>query len=238
MKLNKSAKIEAVVSDDATRPVLSAPYLEVQDGAGTLISTDGRAMAIIPVEVGEHDVSGWVSIPALVSARKLARKGQDVEIQCNGSCSLVDGSTFPRPHSAPANAGIEHVPSRFPNWRQVVPNETVSPVFRVCLDPSLLLALANALGSGESVTLEFKDELSPIRVLPFGQPGKGILMPKRLPETGFQSRSKPHPVKPTLPPIVRPEPCPIWEAVRGALAIACIILALAVIVGGCWALRW
>jgi hypothetical protein len=47
-----------------------------------------------------------------------------------------------------------------------------------------------------------------------------------------------HPMKPSLPPLNRPEPCPIWEAIRGALALASVVLALAVIVGGCWALRW
>jgi len=50
--------------------------------------------------------------------------------------------------------------------------------------------------------------------------------------------NKRHKMKPSLPPIVRPEPSLLWEAVRGALALACIFIALAVIVGGCWALGW
>jgi hypothetical protein len=45
-------------------------------------------------------------------------------------------------------------------------------------------------------------------------------------------------MKPSLPPIVRPDPCPLWEAVREALALASVVLALAVIVGGIWALGW
>jgi len=45
-------------------------------------------------------------------------------------------------------------------------------------------------------------------------------------------------MKPTLPTIRRHDPCPLWEAVRGAIALASVVLALAVIVGGCWALGW
>jgi hypothetical protein len=44
-------------------------------------------------------------------------------------------------------------------------------------------------------------------------------------------------MKPTRSPR-RPDPSPLWEAVRGALALALVTLALAVIAGGVWALRW
>lgn len=41
-----------------------------------------------------------------------------------------------------------------------------------------------------------------------------------------------------LPPPRRPDPSPLWEAVRGALALALVFVGLAVAIGGCWALRW
>jgi hypothetical protein len=178
MKIQKTAVVELVVSTDKTRPVLAAPYLEVQDGAGTMIATNGRSMAVIPVEIDPHDVSGWVSIPALVADRKLARKSEPVEIVCNGSCALSDGSTFPRPLATPANAPEDYIHSRFPNWRQVVPDATKEPKLSILLDPSLLMELAKALGASEGVRLEFSENpLDPVKITGVkGQPGFGLLM--------------------------------------------------------------
>jgi hypothetical protein len=178
MKLPKNCKIEAVASTDPTREVLTAPYLEVKKGSGTLIATNGRALVALPVEVSEEDTEGWVAIPALVAARKFARKGTDAEVTCNGACAAMDGVAYPRPFTKPANPGPDYIAKRFPNWRMVVPDEGRRLVLRVSLDPTLLMAMANALGSGEQITLEFEDELAPIRVTGKGE-GFGVLMPMR-----------------------------------------------------------
>jgi hypothetical protein len=178
MKIPKNCKIEAVASTDPTREVLTAPYLEVKKERGTLISTDGRALVVLPVEVSEEDTEGWVAIPALVAARKFARKGNDAEVTCNGACAAMDGVAYPRPFTKPANPGPDYLAKRFPNWRQVVPDKDRKTVLKVSLDPALLMAMANALGSGEQVTLEFEDELSAILVTGKGE-GFGVLMPMR-----------------------------------------------------------
>jgi DNA polymerase III sliding clamp (beta) subunit (PCNA family) len=178
MKIPKNCKIEAVASTDASRPVLHAPYLEVKDGRGTLVATNGRSLVALPVEVTEHDVDGWVSIPAIVAGRKWAGKRDTVEIACNGSCTLPDGVSFPRPLATPADAPADYIPSRFPNWRQVVPDKDRKTVLKVSFNPTLLMGLANALGSGEQITLEFEDELNTIRVTGKGE-GFGVLMPMR-----------------------------------------------------------
>lgn len=180
MKLPKVCKIEAVASTDASRPVLHSPYLEVADGHGTLVATNGFALVALPVEVTEHDVSGWVSIPALVAARKFAKRSDTAEVSCNVACTGWDGVSYPRPHATPANAPADHIPSRFPNWRQVVPDKDRQTLLRVSLNPALLMDIAQALGAGEGVTLEFVDELDSIRVTGCGgKAGFGILMPMR-----------------------------------------------------------
>jgi len=172
MKLPKNCKIELCVSDDKTRLSLGYPYLDVQDGKGTLVATDGRKLVILGVELGANDVQGWVSIPALVAARKLAGKLPDVVLECNGACKLPDGTAFPRPLDSDF---------RFPNWRQVVPDEGRESVFRVSFNPEYLMELAKALGSSDKVTLEFgADNLDPIRVTGSGCGGVGVLMPIRI----------------------------------------------------------
>jgi DNA polymerase III sliding clamp (beta) subunit (PCNA family) len=169
MKLPKNCKIEACVSNDETRLPLGFPYLDVQDGKGTLVATDGRKMVILGVELGQNDVQGWVSIPALVAARKAAGKSPDVVIECNGACKLTDGTAFPRPLDSDF---------RFPNWRQVVPEEGRKSVFRVSFNPEYLMELAKALGSTDKVVLEFgADNCDPILVTGCGCGGVGVLMP-------------------------------------------------------------
>jgi hypothetical protein len=179
MKLAKNAKIEAVCSDDDTRRPITAPYLEVNEGKGLLIATNGRAMAILPVEVGERDVTGYVSPQALVASRKLVRGNGDIEVDCNEACTLKNGAAYPRPFAAPAGAGEDYVPTRFPNWRQVLPDKDRVVKTRVAINPSLLMDLAKAMGSEGSVVLEFgEDEKDIIRLVSGDK--VGLLIPMRV----------------------------------------------------------
>jgi len=79
-----------------------------------LVATDGLRCVVIPVELGEKDVAGYVSGDVLKAARKLA-KNRTATVELNGSATLPNGATLPR--SGDAEGG------QFPNWKQVIPKE-------------------------------------------------------------------------------------------------------------------
>jgi len=87
-------------------------------------------------------------------------------ITCNGACTLADGTSYPRP--------LESTTSRFPNWKQVIPEGGSFPQAHVAFNPSMLLDLAKALGSDEGVKLTFATEDGRVmRVTPLFGPLKG-----------------------------------------------------------------
>jgi hypothetical protein len=201
MTFPKTAKPEAIASADKLRRSICEPYLDIEtlpatedtvtcDGlkvpgvsvrVGRLVSTDGKAMAILPVDIDDHDVSGYVSGAALSAARKQAGKLDQAKVGLNGKAELPDGSTMPR------NGGAD---GTYPNWRLVKDMTKGEPVFRYCVNVELLLRLAKAIGSDGPLMLEFyadengkPDNLAPATVkwAGAGNPtgGKGIIMPMR-----------------------------------------------------------
>jgi DNA polymerase III sliding clamp (beta) subunit (PCNA family) len=175
MKLNTKCKIESAASKDKTRYSITAPWLDIDENGAKVIATDGRIMAVVPVQVNETDKSCHLSIDAL----KASRKGRlaSGEIDTSGEMQQVTGGgAFPREDLGNA-----------PNWRQVMPEEK-APVFTVALNPALLARLAEAMGT-DAVKLEFTSETSPIRVTPtsggngtsVAEPGAvGVIMPCRM----------------------------------------------------------
>lgn len=176
MKIHKDCKVEAIASSDASRYAIGEPYLDITDGKGTLVSTNGFALAMVPVEVMPDDVAGYVSEAALKAARKQARRNEPASVSLNGVATLADGTTLPRHGTAPADA-------HYPNWRQVVPKDYAPAALEVMIDAELLLALAQAMGAPNSITLSFKDANSPILVRPGAvcaeKDARGVLMPRR-----------------------------------------------------------
>lgn len=179
MKLEKTVKIEGAASQDETRFALNAPYLDITEGHGTLVATDGRMLARMPVELEDGDTAGYVPVAALAAARKVAKKGEQLAVRLNGQAivsSAGQEATFAR------NAAE----AQFPNWRQVIPKD--EPKARIALNPELLLRLAKAIGSEERIVLEIMGETSPIRIRALSLSGVGaagdraplgVLMPIR-----------------------------------------------------------
>lgn len=155
MKLPKEILIEKVASTDASRSAIGEPYLDVTDGKGTLVSTNGNAMAIVPVALAPEDVAGYVSKAVLKAARKQAGRLRETIIGLNGFAALADGSAMPR------NGAAQHC--TFPSWRQVVPKEISETT--ITLDARLLWELAQSMGTrGVRLCVVASDK--PVIVLP------------------------------------------------------------------------
>lgn len=179
----KTPEVERAASKEASRPVLTHAYLNVENG--TLEATDSYRAVVIPVEVEEGDTSALIPVEALKAQRK-ASKYEPASLRVNDDVRL---STPEGEQSWKTGEG------QFPNLQQLAPTELST--FRIGLNPALLLETAKALGNGESVTLEFTlqrdkvegddtgaypDALRPVRVtVPSGGESYGILMPIRLP---------------------------------------------------------
>lgn len=182
MKLHKSCKIESITSHDETRYAICESYLSIKDGAATLVATNGKAMAMLPVLLDEGDVSGYVSENALKLARKQDKRSDFATVYLNGVAKLSDGSTMPREGTAKD--------ATFPKWEQVFPKDESLHTQTIALDAKLLWELAQAMGT-QGVVLRVKDGVSAILVSPtatshhkWNKPAcdgaKGILMPVRV----------------------------------------------------------
>lgn len=122
------------------------------EGTGSLVATDGRMLAALPVELHDADADGAVTVEAFQAACKQGGMGRAwdlVRMEANGSLKLASGASFPRPED-----------QGYPEWRRILPNlpelgarDTVS----VCLNPDLLAKLA-AAGAGGFCTLTFRVE--------------------------------------------------------------------------------
>lgn len=177
MKIHKKCLIEKAASQDATRSAICQPYLDVTNAKGSLVATDGRILACIPVEIETADDAGFVSDTVLKAARK-ASAGENATMTLAGQRASIAGSNeMPR-----ANEG--QLVERFPNWRQVVPAMPDAPAFVVSLDAKLLWQLAQAMGT-TGVQLVFTDNSKPIHVIPaYTKDGpfacadaRGVIMP-------------------------------------------------------------
>jgi len=196
MKIPKSCKIELAASTDAVRQVITEPYLDIQtipglDAADTkrvaqLVATDGRIMAMVPVEVSDHDVAGFVSGACLKAARKVAGKLEMSILSVNGTAEIPGGVTMPRGGAAQAYQDNTELGNHgYPNWRKVLPSGE-KHTFKISLDVALLWRLTQAIGSEGPVVLSFnpEDTKDPVMVSQTGPGtptgGKGVIMPIRM----------------------------------------------------------
>lgn len=172
MRLHKKCKIEFAASKDKSRACLMEPYLEIREGGfARIAATDGKILAVIPVECEDGETSGYVSADALKAARK--GKLPEAEIHCNGALQVQGGATFPR---------MDSTEFSFPKIDAVTvpPNQEIHGCQRVRLviNTALLSRLAEALGS-DAVVLELQAEESP----PWRTPGLVVNRPIRVEPT-------------------------------------------------------
>jgi len=177
MKLHKDCKIELVTSKEASRHVITEPYLDMSQDP-VLVATNGAAIAVIPVEVCADDVPGHVSADAL----KLMRKSKRDQAVLAKDWIEVEG----------VGKVFRSDLGKFANWRSVVPDKDREAAFSVGLNIKMLWELCQAIGC-ETARLEFKDNLEGVLVRPTSvhsphHPSKicadenayGVIMPTRL----------------------------------------------------------
>jgi DNA polymerase III sliding clamp (beta) subunit (PCNA family) len=174
MKIPKQCKIEKAASKDATREILNHICIDTQDGKTNAVATDGRMMAIVPVELCEDDDAATqrlLPIKALTEARKQARQAKESTIGLNGAVKMLDGTTFAAPNLGDLN---------FPNYRQVIPKRDKAECVTVRFNTKALYELAQAIGAvGDVVTLQIAKDGEPLVIEEDTTGAKGVLMPVR-----------------------------------------------------------
>ena len=182
MQIDKTYKLEKIVSKDPSRPALQNVLVDEKEKLA--VATDGRAMAFVPVQLDEEGndefINGIRMLPSKVvtEGRKASKQLSFTQIELNGGAKLFDGTVIKTEDEIT-------YPS---SWKQYLNQESkYTEGFTVTLNPKSLHSLAEALGSGDSVTLNFQDNqgcldgLAPIRVTTGGRTTDphGVLMPKR-----------------------------------------------------------
>lgn len=182
MKIDKKCKLEKlVVSPNDRRPALENPHFNKKDSL--VVATNGRALAIVPVEksTSGDDCEGAIPVDALKASRKVS--GQ---LSIDQATAIVAGVSYPRPSI------------QFPDYQQVLPKYKAGDAGTISLgfDAHLLADLVDALGcSSGMVTLTLPlddgrvDYEAPARIdpdSPAHRDAYGVLMmarTKKLPTT-------------------------------------------------------
>ena len=165
MKLDKKYKPEKALGKEGRFQTEHAKL----DGSN-LIATDGRILAVIPVEVGENDRDGLIPKVALTGCRK-GLKGRQVPTLICGEAITLEAQ------------GIRVYPpadDKFPNWEKVIKelDGHQEAVGEITLNARLLYNLAQALGT-ESVRLTFHGDARPVRADAVDGEAYGVIMPLR-----------------------------------------------------------
>jgi hypothetical protein len=175
MKIPANIKIERAVSTSAAQARLQNPWLET-DPIPAIIASDGCMLAYVPIPP-DDDVAGPIPLKAIEVSREDYRP---VILNAAYAHSVVTkaGVAFSRP------------PDKPPRWRNIMPQG--EPDFYICLQPHLLLKLADALGAEHGVVIGIhrptgNGSVPPFVITPgdnpFPQGGTrpiGYLMPVRL----------------------------------------------------------
>lgn len=153
MKFPRACKLEEAASTDKGRAYIQEPYLDIKDGVGTMVATDGRIMAAVPVEVDPADVPGHVNGDLLRTARAAQRREEcpDIHLYTRG----------------PEREGVSHETNFPAQWPSLFPKDAPGTV-AVGIDTVRLYKLAQAMGT-RGVVLHFipnSETTVPALVLP------------------------------------------------------------------------
>jgi len=167
MQIDRKYKIERAVSSDYLRENLQNVFVSKHHA----VATDGKILAIVPIQTDKEDEAGWLTPDALKHARKVSGKGlESVRIGLNGAQILPDGTVMTRPE--------EHKP---PKIFRLLRKAHQGRSYRIGINAAYLKDLADALGS-EELVLECGQPNEAILVKPVHheEGTMGLIMPIRL----------------------------------------------------------
>ena len=172
MKIDKKYKIESASSTDVSRYILNSVRVEKTGEQAQAIATDGKILAIVPVQLEDGDKEEAIVSPkAFATARKACGKFAEARIELNGSAKVTNGIE---------DQSFGYIEGNYPNWKQVLPGDYKKSL-KVSLDAKLLLNLWKAIGgeaaSSNRINLEIdtQSDYNPIKVTTEGD-GLGIIM--------------------------------------------------------------
>lgn len=181
MKIKKSYKLEEACSTDATREGICEPWIESNGESAKLvigigpraIATDGKILAVVPVELQHEDTGNRIALKALKESRKAGgSKAEHAFVSLGNAASIATGGAhYPVTQYEP------------PRMAGIVPEMGRPDGVKIRLDASLLFRLAKALGSqNDRVLLEVSGEGDVVIVRPMGEncdEAFGLIMPVR-----------------------------------------------------------
>ena len=182
MKIETKYKIEEAASDDPKRYAINGVHVANVDGSAKAVATNGRILAMVPVEIEEGDkVDVNVKREAFTAARKVGKalKNPAALIELNGRATVKEPG---------GDRSFDYIEDRFPNFLQVLPKAAEKTV-KITLDIKLLTKLWKALGGEamktDGITLTIgcdkdgADIYRPVEVKTLGGVGYGIIMQMR-----------------------------------------------------------
>jgi len=162
MKFSSACKIHKACAKAGSRYAMNHVRFE----GGNLIATDGRMLAIVPVEDAEEDAEGFIPKEAFNDACKVR---PEARIDANGTVEVhtrLGRVSMARPEEG-----------EFPRFEAIM-RDTATDAASVTLNDRMLWDLAQALGAGDEnncVTLSIRDKTSPVIVET--RNGSGAIMP-------------------------------------------------------------
>jgi DNA polymerase III sliding clamp (beta) subunit (PCNA family) len=180
MTIDKKYKIEEATSKDPRREVLHAVHVAKVNGSAKAIATDGRMLAMVPVEMGDRD-SDKVNVrrEAFQAARKTYKRLPVVHLELNGKAMVTEPGS---------ERAFDYIDGQYPNFEPVLPKAAEKSV-SVTIDANLLVKLWKALGgeadTSPGITLKIgcvngkAEQTRPIEVNVRGTDGYGLLMQMR-----------------------------------------------------------
>lgn len=169
MKLSANNEVWRVLGEPG-RYAFDSASLEIEEGEGRLIATNGRTLAVIPVELSKGDEPGLVPGEALGTKRR----GEEC-MECGhaqeGDVIGVPGEVLVSGGKAVVVPLCLEATGKFPEWRGVLPPADAPVAVELTISAALLHDLARALGAhfcGVKLRIPHPDKdgaiRSPIRV--------------------------------------------------------------------------